>query len=139
MKLLNYSWEQWLDARWRYFLGAGILVNLTGLFFTIIEPDGAVYATLAKQMVLTGDYGNLILQGRDWLDKPHFPFWMIALSYHIFGITTFAYKLPALLFWALGGWYTFRFANLFYTRTVAQISVLIYLTAMHAVLSNNDV
>lgn len=139
MKLLNYSWEQWLDARWRYFLGAGILVNLTGLFFTIIEPDGAVYATLAKQMVLTGDYGNLVLQGKDWLDKPHFPFWMIALSYHIFGITTFAYKIPALLFWALGGWYTFRFANLFYTRTVAQISVLIYLTAMHAVLSNNDV
>ncbi len=139
MKLLNYSWEQWLDARWRYFMGAGILVNLTGLFFTIIEPDGAVYATLAKQMVLTGDYGNLVLQGKDWLDKPHFPFWMMTLSYHIFGITTFAYKLPALLFWALGGWYTFRFANLFYTRTVAQISVLIYLTAMHAVLSNNDV
>lgn len=139
MKLLKYSWEQWLDLRWRYFLGVGILVNLTGLFFTIIEPDGAVYATLAKQMVLTGDYVNLVLQGNDWLDKPHFPFWMMALSYHIFGITTFAYKLPALLFWALGGWYTYRFANLFYTRTVAQVSVLIYLTAMHAVLSNNDV
>jgi 4-amino-4-deoxy-L-arabinose transferase-like glycosyltransferase len=139
MRLVCSSWEQWLDARWKPLLWIGILVNATGLFFTIIEPDGAVYATIAKQMVLTGDYVNLVLQGNDWLDKPHFPFWVMALSYHIFGITTFGYKLPALLFWALGGWYTFRFANLFYTKTVAQVSVLIYLTAMHAVLSNNDV
>ncbi|NOS94381.1 MAG: glycosyl transferase [Cyclobacteriaceae bacterium] len=139
MRLVCSSWEQWLEARWKPLLWVGILVNATGLFFTIIEPDGAVYATIAKQMVLTGDYVNLVLQGNEWLDKPHFPFWMMALSYNIFGINTFAYKLPALLFWALGGSYTYRFANLFYTKTVAQISVLIYLTAMHAVLSNNDV
>jgi 4-amino-4-deoxy-L-arabinose transferase-like glycosyltransferase len=139
MRLVCSTWEQWLDTRWRPLLWIGIVVNATGLFFTIIEPDGAVYATIAKQMVLTGDYVNLVLQGNDWLDKPHFPFWMMALSYHLFGITTFAYKFPALLFWGLGGWYTYRFANLFYTKAVAQISVLIYLTAMHAVLSNNDV
>ena len=77
MRLVCSTWEQWLDTRWRPLLWIGIVVNATGLFFTIIEPDGAVYATIAKQMVLTGDYVNLVLQGNDWLDKPHFPFWMM--------------------------------------------------------------
>lgn len=133
------QWKNWLN-RWFYkLLLAGICINVSGLFITVFEPDAALYATIAKTMVQSGDYINLMLQGQDWLDKPHFPFWMTALGFKIFGIHTFAYKLPALLFWAMGLWYTWRFAFLLTNKQVAQLAALIYLSAAHLLISNNDV
>ncbi|MBC7904479.1 MAG: glycosyltransferase family 39 protein, partial [Gemmatimonadaceae bacterium] len=117
----------------------GILVNASGLLLPIMEPDGALYATIAKNMVLSGDYVNLMLEGNDWLDKPHLPFWITALSYNIFGINSFAYKLPAFLFWLAGAIYLFQFAKRILNVKAAQIAVLVYLSAEHLILSNNDV
>ncbi|MBS1567068.1 MAG: glycosyltransferase family 39 protein, partial [Bacteroidetes bacterium] len=131
--------QDWTQ-RWFFpLLITGVLINISGLFLTILEPDGALYALIAKTIAQSGDFVNLKVEGKDWLDKPHFPFWMAAISYKIFGINSFAYKLPALLFWAMGAWYTWKLAHEFYGRTVAQLSVLIYLTAAHLVISNNDV
>jgi 4-amino-4-deoxy-L-arabinose transferase-like glycosyltransferase len=128
-------WRSWYIA----LVVAGILVNLLGLHSSILEPDGALYASIAKTMVLNGDWVNLYAHNRDWLDKPHFPFWMTAISYSIFGINEIAYKIPALVFWALGGWYTFQIGRKLYSEQVAQVALLIYLTALHLVISNNDV
>ena len=133
------SWENWLQQFFYPLLLAGIIANISGLFLTILEPDGALYATIAKTMAQTNDFINMKMEGKDWLDKPHFPFWITALSYQVFGVTTFAYKFPALLFWIMGGWYTWRFAFSIYNRSVAQLAVLIYVTALHLVISNNDV
>lgn len=112
---------------------------MTGLFPTILEVDGALYACIAKQMAETGDFVNLYAVGTDWLDKPHFPFWIAALSFRIFGVTTFAYKFPALLFFLGSVAYTYHFARLVYPKVVAQVASLVLLTAFHGVLSNSDV
>ena len=127
-------------TKWLYlFIAAAVLVNFSGLFITIIGPDGALYATIAKTMVLRHDYVNLYARGADWLDKPHFPFWITALSFNMFGFTTWAYKLPGVLFLMMGAWYTFLFARQLYNREIALWAVLILLTAEHVVLSNYDV
>jgi len=132
-------WNKWLD-KWFYVLVlVGIAINATGLFITILDSDGTLYASIAKTIAQTGDFVNLKVQGKDWLDKPHFPFWMAAISYKIFGINTFAYKFPALLFWAMGLVYTYRLALSIYGKGVARIAALIYVTAAHLVISNNDV
>ena len=129
-----------LPDSWFYALVlVGILLNATGLVPPIMEPDGALYASIAKTMAQTSDLVNLMAQGADWLDKPHFPFWITALSYRVFGVNSFAYKFPALLFWLAGIVYTHRFAQLVYPKLVAQIATLIVLTPYHLVLSNNDV
>jgi len=115
------------------------MVNFSGLFTTIIGPDGTMYATIAKTMVLRQDYVNMYVLNRDWLDKPHFPFWVTALSFNIFGIHTWAYKLPGILFMMMGAVYMYLFAKRLYNKEIALWSVLILLTAEHIVLSNNDV
>lgn len=117
----------------------GILVNLSGINVTIMEPDGALYAGIARHMVQHHNYLDLWADGAEWLDKPHFPFWMMALSYQFFGFTTWAYKLPALLFWGLGVVYTWALAKRLYNERVARWAVCILLTAQHLLLSNNDV
>jgi len=76
---------------------------------------------------------------RDWLDKPHFPFWVTALFFNVFGIHTWGYKLPGILFMMMGAAYTYLFAKRLYNKEIALWSVLILLTAEHIVLSNGDV
>lgn len=133
------EWETWLQKWFIPLLIPAILVNAGGLFIPILEPDGSLYATIAKTMARTGDFINLYVDGHDWLDKPHFPFWMAALSFKLLGVNAFAYKFPALLFWAAGAFYTWRLALSLYGKPVAQLATLIYVSAAHLVISNNDV
>ena len=133
------EWETWLQKWFIPLLIPAILVNAGGLFIPILEPDGSLYATIAKTIARTGDFVNLRVDGKDWLDKPHFPFWMAALSFRLMGVNAFAYKFPALLFWAAGAWYTWRLALSLYGKPVAQLATLIYVSAAHLVISNNDV
>lgn len=126
--------------RWLYlFIFLAVLVNFSGLFTTIIGPDGTMYATIAKTMVLRHDYVNMYVLNRDWLDKPHFPFWVTALFFNAFGTHTWTYKLPGILFMMMGAVYTYLFAKRLYNKEIALWSVLILLTAEHIVLSNSDV
>ncbi|GAB3729842.1 ArnT family glycosyltransferase [Spirosoma lituiforme] len=128
------------DDRWFYALVAvGVLLNATGLFPPIMEPDSALYACIAKRMALSGDFVNLYAVGDDWLDKPHFPFWVDAVSFRIFGVNTLAYKIPALLFFLGSVLYTYKFVRLTYSTLTAQVAALVLLTAFHGVLSNSDV
>jgi 4-amino-4-deoxy-L-arabinose transferase-like glycosyltransferase len=126
--------------KWLYILiGMAVLVNFSGLFVTIIGPDGTFYAGIAKTIVQKHDYINLYAQGRDFLDKPHFPFWVTAVFFELFGFTTWAYKLPGILFLMMGAAYTYQFAKKLYNHEIALWSVLILLTAEHIIISNNDV
>ncbi len=126
--------------KWLYFfICAAVLLNFSGLFVTILGLDGPLYACIAKTMVQRQDYVDLFSQGKDWLDKPHFPFWVTALSFQILGFQTWAYKLPAILFVLMGGGYTYLFCKNLYNKEVALWSVLIFLTAEHVIISNNDV
>jgi 4-amino-4-deoxy-L-arabinose transferase-like glycosyltransferase len=120
-------------------VGVGIILNSFGLFNEILEPDGTLYATISKHIAQTNDWINLIGNGSDWLDKPHFPFWVTALSFKVFGYTAFAYKLPSFLFWLMAVYYTYQLALKLYSKKVAQLSVIIYITALHVILSNFDV
>jgi 4-amino-4-deoxy-L-arabinose transferase-like glycosyltransferase len=126
----------------RYFpwlLALGILLNIPGLWLDVMEPDGALYATIAKHIVQHNDWINLYGNGQDWLDKPHFPFWMAAVSYKFLGLSGFAYKLPAFIFWLISLWYTYLTARDLFNHHVARVSVLIYTVALHSTLANFDV
>ncbi|MBL4678399.1 MAG: glycosyltransferase family 39 protein [Mucilaginibacter sp.] len=127
-------------TQWLYlFIVLAVLLNFTGLFIPILAPDGTLYAVIAKTMAQRNDFVNLIVHNADWLDKPHFPFWVAAFSFKLFGISTWAYKLPGILFMLMGALYTYLLAKLLYNKEVALWSVLILLTSQHIILSNNDV
>lgn len=116
-----------------------LLVYAVGLLVTIMEPDAAVYAETSMEMAKSGNFLEIFTKGKDWLDKPHFPFWITALSYKVFGISNFSYKFPAVLFSLLAVLYTYFFAKKFYTAKHGLIAALILMTAEHIIISNNDV
>ena len=96
------------------------ILNLQ-LDFYIEDP--AIYGVLSKRILLTGDFSLLILDEKDWLDKPHLPFWITAISFKIFGISSFAYLLPITIALGLTFLYTFKFASQYYNKTIAWFSV----------------
>jgi 4-amino-4-deoxy-L-arabinose transferase-like glycosyltransferase len=116
-----------------------ILINVAGIGVKYFTDDPSLYSMLARTMAQTNNFTYLIYHGGDWLDKPHFPFWIAALSFKVFGINTMAYKIPALLFFFMSVAYTYKLARKFYGAETSIIAILILLTAQHVVMSNTDV
>ena len=115
------------------------LVYAIGLFVPLMDNDSAHHANIALHMYLTGDYVNLVDHSGDYLDKPHLHFWLSALSYNIFGITTFAYKLPSFLFTIFGTWSTYRLGQSLYNKETGKLAALLVASSFAYILANNDV
>lgn len=117
-----------------------LLINAAAMLSPVINGgDSITYATLSQHIALNNDWANLVLDGQDWLDKPHMPFWITALSFKIGGISAFTYILPGFLFHLIGGYYTYRIARLFYGRETAWLSVLVYVSVYHLMDSSIEV
>ncbi|MDP1822806.1 MAG: glycosyltransferase family 39 protein [Archangium sp.] len=136
---MNPALEAWINRWWRPLLALGVGLHFTTLFGTLTEPDSALYAIVAKNMARSGDLINLIAYGGDWLDKPHFLFWVASTSMRLFGVNEIAWRLPALGFFFLALHYTWRLGVLLFDRTAARLAVLLLLVAEHTLLSNADV
>jgi len=121
------------------FLILALLVNFSGIGLDFFTDDPGLYASISKNLLHRHEFWQLFTYNQDWLDKPHFPFWAAMVSFKIFGISVWAYRLPALLFFLLGLRYTWLFARKFYNEEIAWIAVLIVSTSLHIVMSNTDV
>ncbi|WP_183581160.1 ArnT family glycosyltransferase [Mucilaginibacter sp. X5P1] len=116
-----------------------IVVNLAGISVKFFTDDPGLYASIAKSFIYKKELLGLFTYNQAWLDKPHFPFWVILCSFKIFGISAWAYRLPALFFFALSVVYTFLFTKKHYGFEVAAIAALILMTALNSLMSNVDV
>ncbi|WP_405604786.1 ArnT family glycosyltransferase [Polaribacter sp. Asnod1-A03] len=116
-----------------------LIVTILGLSLDLINPDAALYGTISKTIYENNDFINLYSLGYDWLDKPHLPFWLTAISFKIFGVSNFAYKIPGVLVFFLGIWMTYKFTKENYNKKTAFIAAIILATATHSVISNFDV
>ena len=116
-----------------------LIVNFSGIAVRFFTDDPGLYASIAKNLIYKHNFWQLYTYNQDWLDKPHFPFWMVFFSFKLFGISTWAYKLPALLFFMLSCLYTYLFSRKFYGSEIAAMTVLILMTAQMTLMSNVDV
>jgi len=112
---------------------------LRGLWIPLMDNDSAHHALIALRMVETGNYHELIFREADYLDKPHFLFWTVALFFKIFGVSAWAYKLPSLLFSAAGIYATYRLGKRVFNTQTGQLAAVIVSSAYAFFLANNDV
>jgi 4-amino-4-deoxy-L-arabinose transferase-like glycosyltransferase len=116
-----------------------LAVNFAGINVKFFTDDPGLYASIAKNLVYKKQFFELFTYNQDWLDKPHFPFWMVFFSFKLFGISEWAYRLPALLFFLIALLYTWLFTKKYYGKEIAAAAVLILATALNTMLANNDV
>ena len=60
------------------------------------DADGA-HAEAAREMCVTGDYVTLHINGVRYLEKAPLPYWLVAFSYKLFGVSEFTTRLPMAL------------------------------------------
>ena len=68
----------------------------------LTDPDETFYGQTAKEMFLKGEWLTPTLYGQPQFEKPILFYWLIEISYKIFGINEFAVRFPCALFGFLG-------------------------------------
>jgi 4-amino-4-deoxy-L-arabinose transferase-like glycosyltransferase len=116
-----------------------IVVYFLGAFVDIMDVDSGQYASMAREMIDSGNWLHFTDREVPYLDKPPFIFWITGLSYKLFGISNFTFKLPSILFSLLGIYSTFRFTKLYYSREAAIYSALVLASTQAYFHFNNDV
>ena len=77
-----------------------LFFNLGGR--TLENQDNMRFAEVGREILGTGDWVMMHLGGNIYIDKPPLHFWNTALSYELFGINTFAARVPSAIFALLG-------------------------------------
>jgi hypothetical protein len=63
----------------------------------LLDDADSTHAEAAREMVATGDYITLHINGVRYLEKPPLPYWLVAFSYKVFGVNEFSTRLPMVL------------------------------------------
>ncbi len=82
------------------FVGAVVaaLITLPGLGVgTLWDNSETAYGEVAREILLSHDWVIMHLNGMPWFVQPPLYFWVAAICAHIFGVGTFALRLPAAL------------------------------------------
>src|ERR1700722_2005043 len=101
------------------FLG---IVYCIGMQLSLMDVDASQYALISKEMFYTGNYLQVLERGHDYLDKPPLIFWTACLSFKVFGVHDWAYRLPSVLCLILGIYSVYRFTKLYYDERTAKIA-----------------
>ncbi len=79
-------------------LGLWLVIFFGSLFSPpLLDDADATHAQAARAMAETGDWVTLHVNGIRYLEKPPLPYWLVAVSFRLFGYNTFAVHLPLAL------------------------------------------
>lgn len=123
---------------WLYaFLVIG-MVYISGLFIDL-TGDGGLYAAITRQMVESGDWFNLKINGEPYEQKPHLLFWLAGIGVQLFGNTNFAFKLFPVLYGWLGFYFTYRLGKVLFTEKTGRLAALLTATTQVFFLYSFDI
>ncbi|EKE00351.1 MAG: Glycosyl transferase, family 39 [uncultured bacterium] len=114
-------------------LGISIFLLFINLGKNHLLPwDEAIYAQIAKNMVVKNEYINLYWQDDDiWYEKPPFGMWAMALSFKLIGFSDFAVRLPSAIFGLFTVITVYLFGKRLANKTVGFLSAFVLLTTFN--------
>ncbi len=100
-----YFWNIWLNDIW--------------------IPNEAFYAESAREMLESGNFLDIYFNYEPRFNKPPMTYWLVALSYLIFGINEFATRLPIVLSALGSNFLVYLIGRELYGRKVAIVSAAV--------------
>ena len=127
--MLTYKLE---NLRLRWIIAILLLISSVVFLSRLYEPslsgDAAKYALIAKTMLKEGDYLFPHLGEEPYYKKPPLFFWLIAISFKIFGFNEFAARLPSALFGILSSLVLFLLSfKITKNKTVSLLTAAIFI------------
>ncbi|AEA33174.1 glycosyltransferase family 39 protein [Hippea maritima] len=103
-----------------FYVVAIALIASVFFFMRSWEPylsgDSLKHAAVAKGLLFNNNWFNLNLVGEPYLKKPPLYFWLMALSYKIFGVSAFAARFFPALFAVFDGILVFYLSKMVFKR-----------------------
>lgn len=94
-------------------IGVGLVFFIVGNnILALTNPDEVFYSLTAKEMIRHKTWLVPYIFGQPHFEKPILTFWLLRLSFAVFGITNFAARLPPAVFAILGGLTAYYFCLL---------------------------
>ena len=115
------------------------LVYGAGLFVTVMDMDAASYASMSCQIAASSHFWTSLLQPVGYLDKPPLLFFLSAVSFKIFGVSTVAYKIPSFLVILLGFYSTYRLGKVLYNKRIGILAAVLLCSCEGFIYFTNDV
>jgi len=97
---------------------------------SLMDDVDAVQAQIARNMLQSGDWVTARLDGIAYLEKSPLKYWMIAVSFLIFGVHDWAARVPIALSTVLLCWVTARFGAWAFGRRSGMCSGLVLATSV---------
>lgn len=106
---------------------AFLIVGVTWLSGLFIDTtgDSGLYSAIVRQMVESGDWLNLKINGQPYDQKPHLFFWLAGIGVQLFGNTNFAFKLFPFLYGLAGIFFTYRLGWQLFSEQAGRFAALI--------------
>jgi hypothetical protein len=95
-----------------------------------MDDVDAVQAQIARNMLASGDWVTARLDGIAYLEKSPLIYWMMAVSYRIFGVHEWAARVPLALSVVLLCWVTYRFAAWSFEETTGLYAGIVLSTSV---------
>jgi 4-amino-4-deoxy-L-arabinose transferase-like glycosyltransferase len=99
-------------------------------FPTLFDIDEGMHASIAKTMVLTGDWVTPVFNGEPFQDKPALYNWLVATSFLLFGFTDFAARFPSALLGTGCVFLTFAIGRQFFGKTAGLLAAVVLATSV---------
>src|SRR5438093_7864968 len=97
---------------------------------SLLDDVDAVQAQISRTMLDSGDWVTARLDGVAYLEKSPLKYWMIAVSFAIFGVHDWAARIPVAISAVLLCWVTARFAAWAFGRRAALYAGLVLGTSI---------
>jgi 4-amino-4-deoxy-L-arabinose transferase-like glycosyltransferase len=113
-------------------VAAVFLAVYVGSMFTpaLLDDADSTHAEAAREMVASGDYVTLHVNGVRYLEKAPLPYWLVAFSYKVLGVNEFSTRLPMVLSVMLLGVLAFLWGrHAFRKRTGIYAALFVYTCA----------
>lgn len=117
-------------ATWCILIGTWFLIYIPGLAKPgLLDDADSIHAEAAREMVLNHNWVTLYINGIRYLEKSPLMYWMVAVSYKIFGVAEWQTRLPLAL-GVLGlAACTYAFGKKYFGREAGFYAALILITA----------
>ncbi|MCX5686428.1 MAG: glycosyltransferase family 39 protein, partial [Candidatus Omnitrophica bacterium] len=106
--------------------------QLDGMALT--DPDETFYAQSAKEMLARNEWITPYLYGEPQFEKPILIYWLIELSYKVFGVNEFAARLPSAIFALIGVFAIYILGGLLFNRRVGALSAVMLASSVEYVI-----
>jgi len=111
-----------------FFLGAFIFTRGLSIHGLEYRDDEIFYYKSTQEMFHTGDILSPTYFGEDRFQKPILYYWLVLLSYKIFGVNWFGARCVAVIFATLSVCVTWLMGKNLFNRRVANLSAVILMT-----------